>query len=212
MEIQETIEAPTPEATPLPRPAPCRRGRNSCARRLVPALDRRRPATLAVLLPRGVRLARLGRHRAVALPGALTARAALRLSRRLGSPAPRSSGRPFPGCAFADQRMYATWAMLAVYCSLYFPITVLFLVRLLDRRTPPAAGGDLAGVLGGAGIPALRLRLAASFPCGPATISTTTRAASPGTSLAHSSTISCRVIQISDLGGALRRWLRRGGG
>jgi len=34
----------------------------------------------------------------------------------------------------ADPRMYATWAMLAVYCSLYFPVT-LWLIRVLDRRT-----------------------------------------------------------------------------
>jgi apolipoprotein N-acyltransferase len=34
----------------------------------------------------------------------------------------------------ADYRMYATWAMLAVYCALYFPVT-LWLIRLLDRRT-----------------------------------------------------------------------------
>ncbi len=34
----------------------------------------------------------------------------------------------------ADYRMYATWLMLAVYCSLYFPAAV-FLVRRLDRRT-----------------------------------------------------------------------------
>ncbi len=34
----------------------------------------------------------------------------------------------------ADYRMYATWAMLATYCSLYFPAAIL-LMRLLDRRT-----------------------------------------------------------------------------
>ncbi len=34
----------------------------------------------------------------------------------------------------ADERMYFTWAFLATYCSLYFPL-VLFLVRRLERRT-----------------------------------------------------------------------------
>jgi apolipoprotein N-acyltransferase len=34
----------------------------------------------------------------------------------------------------ADYRMYATWAMLATYCSLYFPAAV-FLLRKLDRGT-----------------------------------------------------------------------------
>ena len=34
----------------------------------------------------------------------------------------------------ADYRMYATWAMLATYCSFYFPAAV-GLVRYLDRRT-----------------------------------------------------------------------------
>ena len=34
----------------------------------------------------------------------------------------------------ADERMYATWAMLAVYCSFYFPLAIFFL-RFLDRRT-----------------------------------------------------------------------------
>jgi apolipoprotein N-acyltransferase len=34
----------------------------------------------------------------------------------------------------ADPRMYFTWAFLAIYCALYFPLFV-FLVRLLDRRT-----------------------------------------------------------------------------
>jgi apolipoprotein N-acyltransferase len=35
----------------------------------------------------------------------------------------------------ADPRMYFTWIFLAVYCSLYFPLA-LYLIRLLDRRTP----------------------------------------------------------------------------
>jgi apolipoprotein N-acyltransferase len=34
----------------------------------------------------------------------------------------------------ADQRMYYTWAALATYCASYVPL-VLYLVRLLDRRT-----------------------------------------------------------------------------
>jgi apolipoprotein N-acyltransferase len=34
----------------------------------------------------------------------------------------------------ADYRMYATWAGLALYCSLYFPVAI-FLLRRLDRRT-----------------------------------------------------------------------------
>ena len=34
----------------------------------------------------------------------------------------------------ADPRMYATWIIMALYCSLYFP-AALFIVRLLDRRT-----------------------------------------------------------------------------
>lgn len=34
----------------------------------------------------------------------------------------------------ADPRMYATWAALAIYCSLYFPIAIL-LTRLLERQT-----------------------------------------------------------------------------
>jgi apolipoprotein N-acyltransferase len=34
----------------------------------------------------------------------------------------------------ADYRMYYTWAMLATYCSLYFPVGV-FLIRRLDRTT-----------------------------------------------------------------------------
>jgi apolipoprotein N-acyltransferase len=35
----------------------------------------------------------------------------------------------------ADHRMYATWMMLAFYCSLYFP-TAIYLTRVLERRTP----------------------------------------------------------------------------
>jgi apolipoprotein N-acyltransferase len=35
----------------------------------------------------------------------------------------------------ADDRMYFTWAFLATYSALYFPLAV-WLVRLLDRRTP----------------------------------------------------------------------------
>ncbi len=64
----------------------------------------------------------------------------------------RSQGRPWrlyllawlSGLAFfwpvlqwmrvADPRMYATWAMLATYCSVYFPLS-LWLLRWLDRRT-----------------------------------------------------------------------------
>ena len=34
----------------------------------------------------------------------------------------------------ADERMYITWATLATYCAVYFPLA-LYLVRLLDRRT-----------------------------------------------------------------------------
>jgi apolipoprotein N-acyltransferase len=34
----------------------------------------------------------------------------------------------------ADYRMYATWAMLATYCSLYFPAAI-YLLRKLDRGT-----------------------------------------------------------------------------
>ncbi len=34
----------------------------------------------------------------------------------------------------ADGRMYATWAMLTVYCAAYLPVT-LALIRLLDRKT-----------------------------------------------------------------------------
>ena len=34
----------------------------------------------------------------------------------------------------ADPRMYYTWIGLAIYCSLYFPLTLL-IVRFLDRRT-----------------------------------------------------------------------------
>jgi apolipoprotein N-acyltransferase len=34
----------------------------------------------------------------------------------------------------ADERMYATWAFLATYCALYFPLA-LCLVRFLERRT-----------------------------------------------------------------------------
>ncbi len=34
----------------------------------------------------------------------------------------------------ADWRMYGTWAMLATYCSLYFPVGV-FLMRCVDKRT-----------------------------------------------------------------------------
>src|SRR5262245_16637081 len=34
----------------------------------------------------------------------------------------------------ADYRMYYTWAMLAVYCSLYFPVAIA-LLRRLDRGT-----------------------------------------------------------------------------
>lgn len=35
----------------------------------------------------------------------------------------------------ADTRMYATWAMLATYCAVYFPVA-LWMIRWLDRRTP----------------------------------------------------------------------------
>src|SRR5262249_15755852 len=34
----------------------------------------------------------------------------------------------------ADAAMYATWAMLAVYCALYFPVAIA-LIRKLDRGT-----------------------------------------------------------------------------
>lgn len=34
----------------------------------------------------------------------------------------------------ADYRMYFTWAFLATYCSLYFPLAI-YLIRLLGRRT-----------------------------------------------------------------------------
>ena len=34
----------------------------------------------------------------------------------------------------ADDRMYATWLALALYCALYFPVAIFFL-RFLDRRT-----------------------------------------------------------------------------
>lgn len=36
----------------------------------------------------------------------------------------------------ADYRMYGTWAMLATYCSVYFPVA-LALLRMLDRRRMP---------------------------------------------------------------------------
>src|SRR4051794_21261272 len=32
----------------------------------------------------------------------------------------------------ADDRMYATWAMLSLYCAIYFPVAIL-LLRRLDR-------------------------------------------------------------------------------
>lgn len=35
----------------------------------------------------------------------------------------------------ADSRMYVTWIALAIYCSLYFPVT-LAILRRLDRHTP----------------------------------------------------------------------------
>jgi apolipoprotein N-acyltransferase len=54
-------------------------------------------------------------------------------------------GAYLSGCVFffaalqwmrvADYRMYATWGMLSVYISLYFPAGI-FLIRFLDRRTP----------------------------------------------------------------------------
>src|ERR1700683_2341378 len=34
----------------------------------------------------------------------------------------------------ADDRMYATWIALAIYCSLYYPLSIL-LVRRFDRRS-----------------------------------------------------------------------------
>jgi apolipoprotein N-acyltransferase len=37
---------------------------------------------------------------------------------------------------YADYRMYATWILLAIYCSLYFPAT-LWGIRLLDSRRVP---------------------------------------------------------------------------
>jgi apolipoprotein N-acyltransferase len=36
----------------------------------------------------------------------------------------------------ADPRMYVTWILLAIYCSLYFPAGIMF-VRALDRRHVP---------------------------------------------------------------------------
>src|SRR5205807_28892 len=36
----------------------------------------------------------------------------------------------------ADYRMNATWAMLAVYCALYFPVA-LWMIRRLDRWPIP---------------------------------------------------------------------------
>ena len=42
----------------------------------------------------------------------------------------------------ADERMYATWAMLAVYCSFYFPLAIFFL------RVPRPANRLAAGLHG----------------------------------------------------------------
>src|SRR5437879_685083 len=40
----------------------------------------------------------------------------------------------------ADPRMYFTWILLAIYCSLYFPLGI-FLARVLDRRRVPLVIG-----------------------------------------------------------------------
>jgi apolipoprotein N-acyltransferase len=84
----------------------------------------------------------------------------------------------------ADLRMYATWALLATYCALYFPVAVL-LVRALDRHTrlPLVVSVPVVWV----GLEFLRSHLATGFGW---------------YLLAHAQHDLLPVIQIADLGGA----------
>jgi len=83
----------------------------------------------------------------------------------------------------ADGRMYATWAMLAVYCALYFPAAI-FLTRLLDCWT--------------------RLPLVVTFPAvwvGLEYIRSFLMTGFPWYFLAHSQHEFLSIIQVTDLGG-----------
>jgi apolipoprotein N-acyltransferase len=85
----------------------------------------------------------------------------------------------------ADYRMYATWAMLAVYCSLYFPAAI-YLTRVLERRTP--------------------LPLAVTFPVVWVALEYFRSFFGTGFSwylLAHSQHDYLSIIQVADLGGSV---------
>jgi apolipoprotein N-acyltransferase len=84
----------------------------------------------------------------------------------------------------ADSRMVACWAMLSIYCSLYFPLAI-FLVRCLDRgtRLPLLLTFPVVWT----GLEFLRSFLATGFPW---------------YYLAHTQHNALYVIQIADLGGA----------
>jgi apolipoprotein N-acyltransferase len=84
----------------------------------------------------------------------------------------------------ADERMYYTWAALAIYCSLYFPLAV-GLLRLLDRRTRLPLVVTLPVVW--TALEYLRAHLMTGFPW---------------YFLGHTQHDFLAVIQIADLGGA----------
>lgn len=84
----------------------------------------------------------------------------------------------------ADDRMYVTWAMLAVYCSVYFPAAIV-LIRALDRHTPLPLLVTVPVVW--TALEYVRAHLMTGFPW---------------YFLAHTQHESLTVIQISDLAGA----------
>jgi apolipoprotein N-acyltransferase len=84
----------------------------------------------------------------------------------------------------ADYRMYATWAMLAVYCALYFPLAI-YLTRALERRT--------------------RLPLVVTFPAVWVALEYLRAFALTGFPwyyLAHSQHEFLTIVQVADIGGA----------
>ena len=138
MEIQEVIDAPTagmPDATPLPQPL----GK--------PATNRRALRFISGLLcwiAAGLFLWLCYFPVACGWLGWVALVPLLFLVRSSARPRSVYFAAWIAGSAFfwtalswmrvADDRMYATWAMLAVYCSLYFPLAI-GLMRFLDRRT-----------------------------------------------------------------------------
>lgn len=83
----------------------------------------------------------------------------------------------------ADDRMYATWIALAVYCSLYFPLALLVLRRIERTRLPLVLSVPMVWT----GFELVRAHLLGGFPW---------------YFLSHTQHAFLPLIQISDLGGA----------